>query len=1316
MANDIVRRIKTELEISGEKKYTSSLSNITAQSKLLDAQLQELEAKYAGNAEDANYLAEKQNLLAQKSQLLADKVATIKSAYENSERAAKGYAEKAAALRTKLDELQRSSEDTTEEQEKLAKEIAALEEEQERSERRMTSWATKLSKARTEEINLINATDAASTELKDFDKAADDASDSTEKMDKSVKKTATDLEQFLAAAGVTVGVEKLKEQVLEAEAAYRKLNASVSETKTLIDEEAVPQTVIDGLEDEVKQFAKDMNVLTSEVTPALYNSVSAGQSANGVFEFLQTAQKAAVAGVTDINTAADGLTSIVNAYGEEVISAERTSDILFATVKKGKTTFSELSSSIYQVVPTAASLGVGLEDIGAAFATITVRGVPTATAATQLRQVFTELSTAGSKTDKTFREISGGSFKAFIAAGGSLGDALALLEKQAADTGTEFSDLWSSVEARNAALNLTGKAAADFATNLEVMKTSAGATAEAYEIMADTGEYSAKRVEVATEAVSLAVGEALAPALQKAREEGADILEAVAEYLSEHPEVVRAITSAVVTVGTLTAGLAAAKVATMLFNSTLIASPWGIAAVAIGTLAGCMTGYALETSSAENETKNLVSAINDIVDSYNSASKALEENRDEQIREIESLDTLVEKYDELNSKASLSATEKETLTDIVSRLSAVYGDLDFVLDKTTGKYSVLTSEIERNRSAMIASIETEYEKERASEAYNTARRSLDELGLTGIDDAKRTLESLKETREEIENRLALTSGISEQGFLDYFMLLPTNFGSISEVNDKISAYSSLISTYNEAMSVYDEWISKQSDSVDASEENRASTLSAEDALLSYKDTVSSATTTIGKYNTVISDARSGIKGLDAALAEYNSSGEISIDTVLSLMEADQDYAQAITVTNGKVQLNTKLLRQLTQARKENEIATLTAAQNEKRAAAETAIAVLEAEIAKQSALLQTGALRNITDNLGGQSELEKGLAKLKQELKTLREEATADEAAFQKTLDILGAMYDGTIDLTDGVSNAGDSVSKLEDTVERSEDTVERSEDSLRDFGDAVVDALENRYEEMREAEQAMIDDSISRWQTWEKEQVSAIQSQIDALDELKQKEDEETKSADLLRKWRQLEYEARFATDDYNRLELQKQAAAAKKEYDDYQDDLAREEEKESLLSQIEGIKANTEKEIAALNTQSAALDEKYNSLTDEDVLRDKTLELIKSDPDGTVIAELLARYNPDFFKSPTAFEEGLASLVTGEYIEHLVNKATGMMDTVLKKHTAAMSGGGTITTNNNRKVNIQNITVYANGTTTQQQARSLVDEILTELNKALN
>jgi TP901 family phage tail tape measure protein len=280
-------------------------------------------------------------------------------------------------------------------------------------------------------------------------------------------------------------------------------------------------TLMPGITDEamgdmtgqVKDFAKEMGVLPEEVVPALYQAISAGVPPGNVFEFLETSQKAAEGGVTDLTTAVDGISSVVNAYGDNISGATEASDLMFTAVKLGKTDMEQLSGSLFNVVPTAAALGVGFGDVTAAIAAMTAQGTPTSVATTQMRQAFVELSKDGGVTADLFKDLTGKTFKQFIDGGGNTADALDILAEHAADSGVGINDLFGSVEAGAAALALTGTGAETFRNNLAEMDASAGATQTAYDRMGEGGARSFAKFGASMAVLKLQVGSILLPPL-----------------------------------------------------------------------------------------------------------------------------------------------------------------------------------------------------------------------------------------------------------------------------------------------------------------------------------------------------------------------------------------------------------------------------------------------------------------------------------------------------------------------------------------------------------------------------------------------------------------------------------------------------------------------------------------------------------------------------------------------------------------------------------------------------------------------------------
>ncbi len=320
----------------------------------------------------------------------------------------------------------------------------------------------------------------------------------------AVAKTAGIAAGAVLATGVAAGFASVN--------AFASFEKGLNEVFTLLP--GITDKAMAAMSEDVRDFSVEAGVTTDKVIPALYQAISAGVPADNVFAFLTTANKAALGGVTTLETAVDGISSVVNAYGSDILDATSASDLMFTAVRLGKTTFEELSASLFNVVPTAAGLGVGFEDITAALAAMTAQGVPTSVATTQLRQLFVELSKESSKTAGVFEEWAGETFAEFIAGGGNVAQALAIMGEGAADNGVAIQDLFGSVEAGSAALTLTSSEA--FVNDLAAMGEASGATDAAFTRMDQGLARTWERIKVRFSTAAVDVGERLAPIVGEA--------------------------------------------------------------------------------------------------------------------------------------------------------------------------------------------------------------------------------------------------------------------------------------------------------------------------------------------------------------------------------------------------------------------------------------------------------------------------------------------------------------------------------------------------------------------------------------------------------------------------------------------------------------------------------------------------------------------------------------------------------------------------------------------------------------------------------
>lgn len=209
------------------------------------------------------------------------------------------------------------------------------------------------------------------------------------------------------------------------------------------------------MSEQARKFSSETGQELGNVTKALYNALSAGVPKDNVFEFMRTANQAALAGATDLNTAVNTLSGTVNAYKEHGLTAQQASDAMFTAVRLGKTDFELLNKSINDVTPIASALGISFNQVSAAVAAMTLVNGDTAKTTTQLKALFSELTSTTNGAGKTFDILTGQSFPDFIKKGGTVEEAIQIMTKGAKGNMTTLSSWFSSQEAFNALLTLS---------------------------------------------------------------------------------------------------------------------------------------------------------------------------------------------------------------------------------------------------------------------------------------------------------------------------------------------------------------------------------------------------------------------------------------------------------------------------------------------------------------------------------------------------------------------------------------------------------------------------------------------------------------------------------------------------------------------------------------------------------------------------------------------------------------------------------------------------------------------------------------------
>ncbi len=310
---------------------------------------------------------------------------------------------------------------------------------------------------------------------------------------------------LLPLTGIVSGLASLRAGVQSS----MELQTSLSEVYTLTD---MSERQFGRLSDRVVEMSLELPQAASELGKGLYQTISAGVTQTGQsLDVLEISAKAAVGGVTDAFTAVDGITNMLNAYSLGAEYAEHMSDLLFVTVREGKTTFGELAPSIGKVLPQAKQLGLSLEEVLASVATLTAGGLRTPEAVTALRGMLVSL-VRPSKDAKEAAEELGIEWNAEGARAQGLIGLLQEMKNKTGGNSEQIARLVPEVEAMTGAMALSGEQFDMYTKKLDALNDSVGASEAAYEKMR-TGANAWEIIKNHMSAWARVAGDAVLPTL-----------------------------------------------------------------------------------------------------------------------------------------------------------------------------------------------------------------------------------------------------------------------------------------------------------------------------------------------------------------------------------------------------------------------------------------------------------------------------------------------------------------------------------------------------------------------------------------------------------------------------------------------------------------------------------------------------------------------------------------------------------------------------------------------------------------------------------
>lgn len=230
----------------------------------------------------------------------------------------------------------------------------------------------------------------------------------------------------------------------------------------------------------------DNNISTLDLTKAAYDVASSGfSSAADATQILRASALGAKGGFAEVNDVASALTGVINAYGLSASDATKIVDGFVQTQADGVITVRQYAAEIGNIASIAAASGVGIEELNAAIATATLRGVPVSQTFTGLRQALASIIKP-SEQAKELAQSLGIQFNVGALQAKGLGGVLTEVQQKTGGAADKIAILLGSVEAQAAVQPLLNDQLVKYNELLAKQAQSSGAAADAAKINAGT--------------------------------------------------------------------------------------------------------------------------------------------------------------------------------------------------------------------------------------------------------------------------------------------------------------------------------------------------------------------------------------------------------------------------------------------------------------------------------------------------------------------------------------------------------------------------------------------------------------------------------------------------------------------------------------------------------------------------------------------------------------------------------------------------------------------------------------------------------------
>ena len=451
---------------------------------------------------------------------------------------------------------------------------------------------------------------------------------------------------------------------------------------------------------------KEFGLQTADMNKAMFDAVSAGVPAAETVEFMRNTAMLATGGVTDLSTAVDGVTTVMNSFGIATSDTDQITAAFFSAQKFGKTTVEELSSSIGNVAPIAVQAGLGYKELLSAMAVLTKQGISTDESATALRATISALTKPSEQAKKQFDALG-------ISYGASAlqSEGLMTILKQISDAGNENADVLATLIPNVKALTGVGalgtEQLAEYDEILRTVNTDYGensSLAQANSLQQETLQKKMDRLNAEFREQKILLGEQLKPIFS---------------------EVLRLLGFLIENLGTIATVVKRGTIAFVAYKTAVFALNGGLKAASIGMKAMTIATRALNVAMRANPVGLLVGGLALLVPLLFKGKEGTEEMNEaqsEQEARMKRITDIQDKYQQnqikeiASAKDAFQAITNENLTreergKLIDQVNEKYGTTLQNLDDE----AAMANQLSGAYDLVVKSIKNKIKQQQASE-------------------------------------------------------------------------------------------------------------------------------------------------------------------------------------------------------------------------------------------------------------------------------------------------------------------------------------------------------------------------------------------------------------------------------------------------------------------------------------------------------------------------------------------------------------------------------------------------------------------------